>query len=198
MAFLFVGGQAVDWVSFWTWDHTPHEAVLRDIDDDGGLDLGFRLEPEVPGAYGLRQYAWPTRTEKWLRAYRITNEGFDSIFPDADRQMPVRVHLESKDPRVRLATDIPSTVREYDLLEYSLEVVNTSTDAVAVRDMGAIRLQWSGAAGFGIGPGLKREIIKPGEKVLLRALLLLVQGPYEGEVVLSWTFVPRAHPAALP
>ena len=151
VTFLFVGGQAVDWVSFWTWDHTPHEAVLRDIDDDGGLDLGFRLEPEVPGAHGIRQCAWPTRTEKWLRAYRITNEGFDSIFPDADRQMPVRVRLESKDPRVRLAIDIPSTVREYDLLEYSLEIVNTSTEAVAINPINPEEFllpDVTGAAGF--------------------------------------------------
>jgi hypothetical protein len=191
MAFLLVDNRVVDWVSCWTYNRTAiQELLLEDVDGDGFPDVAFRASDGCWGLLDKRQHSRPGDKRKWLYAYAITAKGFQSLFPNTERDLKVKLACDPADqPVVLQVKGLPEPLRERQLVECTLSVTNTSDKELAIKPGKWFHMDMNKAGYFMMfGSPDKRSVLKAGETIS-QVIRLQVEGT-EAEVTVRWTFVP--------
>ena len=193
MAFLLVGKRVVDWASCWTYNRTAtQELLLEDVDGDGFADVAFRASKGWWGLKDKRQHGRPGDERKWLYAYAITAKGFQSLFPNVDRDLNVKLTYDTANQPVRLeARGLPTSFREHQMVECTVSATNTSKQDLAIKPGEWLALEIEKAGYFmNYGPPDERTVLKPAETVSQAVCLYVVGGEGEKDVTLHWKFVP--------
>jgi hypothetical protein len=199
MAFLLVEKRVTDWVSCWSCNRTAEqELLLEDVDGDGFQDVAFRAKKGWWGLKDKRQHSLPNSKTKWLYAYAITEKGFQSIFPNTDRDLKVKLSYDTVNQPVSLEVKgLPDSLRERQLVECTITLTNNSKRNLAVKPGGWFTVETGKANRFMTYTiSDKRDLLKPGESVS-QLIRLFVEGE-EKEVVLRWRFVPDYSAPAFP
>jgi hypothetical protein len=199
MAFLLLDGVVVDSASCWTYNRTAEqELLLEDVDGDGFLDLAFRARPGWFGLQDRRRHTRPGDKRTWLYAYAITSTGFRSLFPQTDRELPLKVNTDAAGQPVALkVAGVPRSVREREMFECRVSVTNTSKREVPLQPGEWFSLEVnSGGSFMTYSQPPARRAIKPGE-TLTQTFHLYLSGA-EGAVTLSCRFVPGSEPPKRP
>ncbi len=191
MAFLLVEKRVVDWVSCWTHNRTANqELLLEDVDGDGSSDVAFRANDGWWGLLDKRKHSRPGDKRKWLYAYAITAKGFQSFFPNTERNLKVKLSYDTADQPIRLQVKgLPESLRERQMVKCTLSATNSSDKGIAIKPAGWFSLEIDNAGHLmTYGPRDKRPILKPGETIS-EEIRLVVEGA-EKEVTMHWTFMP--------
>jgi hypothetical protein len=196
MAFLMVDNRVIDWASCWSYNRkATQELMLEDVDGDGSLDLAFRA---TTGFWGRDQRIHSRAGDErhWLYAYAITSKGLRSLFPETDRDLPVKLAFDPAGYPVTLRVEgLPKSLREYRLYECTISATNTSKIDLRIKPG-----EWFAMdrAGFWIfGQWDKRESLKPGETVSQTVRFYYSAGA-QREVTLRWKFTPGGWDVGVP
>jgi hypothetical protein len=192
MAFLLVDKRVVDWASCWTYNRTARQKLmLEDVDGDGSADVAFRAREGLWGQSDKRQHRLQGDERKWLYAYAVTADGFQSLFPDTERDLKVNLSYDTADQPVALQVKgLPESLRERQMVECTLSAKNTSDTNVAIEPAEWFSMKIDKAGYFmSTRPPDKRTVLKPGETVS-QLIRLYVVGVAEEEVTMRWKFVP--------
>jgi hypothetical protein len=203
MAFLLVEKRVVDWASCWTSNRTARqELLLEDVDGDGVADVAFRASKGWWGLSDERQHGRPGDNRKWLYAYAITSKGFQSLFPNTDRDLKVKLSFKTAGQPVRLKVKgLPQSLRERQMVECTLSATNTSNKDLAIK-----RGKWFSVDIYKGGYFMtcrrpdKPSVLKPGQAIS-QVIHLFVEGPdkentkttkgTDKEITIRWKFVPK-------
>jgi hypothetical protein len=192
MALLVVDKRTVDWVSCWTYNRIARQdLLLEDVDGDGEVDVAFRAKDGWFGLKDERQHTRPGDPRKWLNAYRVTPQGFRSLFPETDRERPVQLAYDSGGQPVTLkVSGIPEKLRDYQTVKCTLTATNSSDKELSLRpddwfdvvvDDGEVtRLQWKSSA--------ESSFLKPGQSISVDMLLVVAGGGKE--MAIRWKYGP--------
>lgn len=193
MAFLLVERRIIDWASCWSNNRTTHQELqLEDVDSDGFLDVSFRADPVWFEAGEKRLHGFPGDMRKWLYAYAITSKGLRSLFPSTDQELKVIPYLEAVGEPVKLEIKgLPTSVREFQLVECTLMATNTSKQDLPIPE------KWFM---LGIEKGYlffmdyratdKRQVLKASETIPQVVRLGFIAEEGEKEFTLRFSFVP--------
>src|SRR5579862_4632361 len=131
MAFLLIGDRLIDRVTCVTYTRFVIQHIqLEDVDRDSNVDVAFRYDPLVGG--DKRMNRLPNDSRMWLYAYRITDNGFKSIFPLKDRELPITVVYNKEPQSVRLEiVGMPPKVRENEAIEVTVRATNVSSSPIS-------------------------------------------------------------------
>jgi hypothetical protein len=191
MAFLLIEKRVVDWASCWTYNRTAsQELLLEDVDGDGFPDVAFRAREGFWGLLDKRQHSRAGGKRKWLYAYAITAKGFQSLFPDMERSLNVKVVYDNADQPVTVqAEGLPESLREHQLVECTLSATNTSKDAIPLKPGKWFKVEIDNAGYFLTFRTVEnRNSLEPGETVA-QGIRFFVNGG-EKEVTIRLQFVP--------
>lgn len=191
MVFLLVDKRVVDWASCWTYNRTANqELLLEDVDGDGLSDVAFRASEGWWGLLDKRVHSRPGDKRKWLYAYAITAQGFQSIFPKTERELKVKLAYDTADhPVVLQVKGLPESLLERQMMECKLSVINKSDKEMSIKSGEWFSVEMDKAAYFMIyGSPDKRTVLKPGE-AFSQVIRLYVEGTGK-EVTMRWKFVP--------
>jgi hypothetical protein len=189
MAFLMVDNRVIDWASCWTFNGLANQKLmLEDVDGDGCLDVAFRASKGWTGLEDERSHSRPGDERHWLYAYAITSKGLQSLFPETDRELPVKLAFDPAGHPVTLRVEgLPKSLREERLYECTISATNTSKIDLRIRPGEWFHMD--GACFMTFAPGTDREVLKPGETVS-QAVRFYYSAGAEGEVTLRWKFTP--------
>lgn len=191
MAFLLVDKKVIDWASCWTYNRIANqELLLEDVDGDGFPDVAFRASKGWWGLLDKRQHGRPDDERKWLYAYAITAKGFQSLFPNTDHDLRVKMTYDTVNQPIELQVKgLPETLRERQMVECTLSVTNKSDEDLAIDPGKWFSVDMNKAAYFmSFGRQDKRTVLKPKETVS-QVFRLHVYG-VEKEVTMQWKFAP--------
>jgi hypothetical protein len=194
MAFLLVEKRVVDWASCWTYNRTARqELLLEDVDGDRFADVVFRASDGWWGLLDKRQHSRPGDKKKWLYAYAVTAKGFQSVFPNTERDLRVKLSYDTEDQPVMLQVKgLPESLRERQMVECTLSATNTSNKELAIKSAEWFSVEIDKAGYFmTYDPPDKRAILKPGESVSHVIRLFVFVVGREKEVTIRWKFVPN-------
>lgn len=190
MAFLLVDKCIVDWVSCWTSNRIANqELLLEDVDGDGFSDVAFRASAGWWGLLDERQHSRPGDSRKWLYAFAVTARGFESLFPNTERDLKVKLSCDTAgEPVVLQVKGIPESLRERRMVECTVSATNTSNKEVLIKPAEWFSLDIHNGGYFTTyGPPDNRTVLKPGETVS-QTLVLYVTGKEE-DITMRWKFV---------
>jgi|SRR5215469_10784639 len=191
MALLVVDKRVVDWASCWTSNRVANqESVLEDVDGDGFSDVAFRASDGWWGLLDKRQHSRPGDKRKWLYAYAVTAKGFQSLFPNTERDLKVVLSYDTAGRVVLQINGLPEFLHERQMVECKLSATNTSDKELVIKPGRWFEVDMGEAAYFmTYSPPDERAVLKPGETVS-QVIRLYVEGPEaENELTMSWKFV---------
>lgn len=189
MAFLLVDGHPIDWVSCWTYFPSPLPHLkLQDVDGDGQVDVAFRYDQAISGDMDGHK-TW-SRDKHILYAYRITDRGFQSIFPPSEREVSVQSQYETHHQPVRFEiVGLPSSMRENKLYELIARATNLSKDTIPIKYGEWLQLDGYGCLIYYPAQPMQ-EHIQPGQTVSCRIWLRIVlRDAPKNSLKLLWSFL---------
>lgn len=190
MAFLLMDKRVVDWTSCWTHNRTAKQKLLlEDVDGDGVSDVAFRASAGWLGLKDERQHGRPASDTKWLYAYHVTSKGFQSIFPNKERELKMEVSYDTADQPIELqCKGIPESLLERQLVECTLSVTNQSDEDLEIKPGEWFKLEMNGAwVSMTYSKSNGPAVLKSGETVS-QAIRLHVESK-ASDVKLCWKFV---------
>lgn len=168
MAILLMENRIIDWATCWTSNRSAtQELLLEDVDGDGHPDVAFRASKGFFGLRDKRLHSRPGVDGKWLYAYAISDEGFRSLFPATERDVPVKISYDTAGLPVALEVQgLPKTLRERRMVECTIVATNTSSKELPIKPGEWFQIDSElGGNDVTYKNSDTRAVLKPGESI---------------------------------